>query len=189
MQAFPTHRINTGKTCRNSFQRKLYFQKKQFATQNGKYPQKTSGVQEMVLRNIAPREGTERRFTEYAQERVKIKKYSSPRGDGKFSSLSIGLKFSKLRNIAPREGTERINNLFTRHVFTLRNIAPREGTERVLKLDKESGEMIKKYSSPRGDGNKIAEVTLLIRLILRNIAPREGTETFLIALPVLSDVY
>ena len=142
MQAFPTHRINTGKTCRNSFQRKLYFQKKQFATQNGKYPQKTSGVQEMVLRNIAP-----------------------------------------------REGTERINNLFTRHVFTLRNIAPREGTERVLKLDKESGEMIKKYSSPRGDGNKIAEVTLLIRLILRNIAPREGTETFLIALPVLSDVY
>ena len=49
--------------------------------------------------------------------------------------------------------------------------------------------MIKKYSSPRGDGNKIAEVTLLIRLILRNIAPREGTETFLIALPVLSDVY
>ena len=37
--------------------------------------------------------------------------------------------------------------------------------------------MIKKYSSPRGDGNKIAEVTLLIRLILRNIAPREGTET------------
>lgn len=27
------------------------------------------------------------------------------------------------------------------------------GFTRVLKLDKESGEMIKKYSSPRGDGN------------------------------------
>ena len=109
LQAFPTHRINTGKTCRNSFQRKLYFQKKQFATQNGKYPQKTSGVQEMVLRNIAPREGTET------------------------ISFSSNLFTILLRNIAPREGTEtRIPDPSVLLRSVLRNIAPREGTETQL---------------------------------------------------------
>ena len=181
MQAFPTHRINTGKTCRNSFQRKLYFQKKQFATQNGKYPQKTSGVQEMVLRNIAPREGTEtttsifhvcgvlailrniapregtETFCHSATCHViglPIKKYSSPRGDGNISSFHVLHLLYKLRNIAPREGTE-----------TPVNTSYRRST------------LIKKYSSPRGDGNiKPVRVKVIPCTALRNIAPREGTE-------------
>ena len=63
--------------------------------------------------------------------------------------------------------------------FQLRNIAPREGTETVeMSVTGQVHVIIKKYSSPRGDGNAIAAHPFL-RLTgrLRNIAPREGTET------------
>ena len=135
---FPTHRINTGKTCRNSFQRKLYFQKKQFATQNGKYPQKTSGVQEMVLRNIAPREGTET-----------------------ITGCRCPVTDDVLRNIAPREGTETSSTVTSGVIsVVLRNIAPREGTETFRNFDKLIELSIKKYSSPRGDGNSNSSMSM-----------------------------
>ena len=185
MQAFPTHRINTGKTCRNSFQRKLYFQKKQFATQNGKNPQKTSGVQEMVLRNIAPREGTEslchifcanhssllrniapREGTEtpvntsYRRSTL-IKKYSSPRGDGNIKPVRVKvIPCTALRNIAPREGTE-IHIFTTNHsyLFIKKYSSPRGDGNEFFNLSFELFNRIKKYSSPRGDGNVLIQNT------------------------------
>ena len=62
---------------------------------------------------------------------------------------------SKLRNIAPREGTE--TNPTTEHRLVLL--------------------IVKKYSSPRGDGNEKRYTSPVGYSILRNIAPREGTET------------
>ena len=63
----------------------------------------------------------------------------------------------ELRNIAPREGTEIIYLTFLNQIFDrLRNIAPREGTEicKTELLILILFILIKKYSSPRGDGNK-----------------------------------
>ena len=181
MQAFPTHRINTGKTCRNSFQRKLYFQKKQFATQNGKYPQKTSGVQEMVLRNIAPREGTETNITAFQTSssellrniapregtetnpgkcfrqmvRCKIKKYSSPRGDGNVASGSATtLTLSIKKYSSPRgDGNNVFGCLKINYDFIKKYSSPRGDGNLPLFPSLRSVNRIKKYSSPRGDGN------------------------------------
>ena len=87
------------------------------------------------LRNIAPREGTETKRPVHSYH------------------------FLKLRNIAPREGTEtQTGHHMDYGNGLLRNIAPREGTETtllivfmVLKL------IIKKYNSPRGDGNLLPQ--------------------------------
>ena len=161
LQAFPTHRINTGKTCRNSFQRKLYFQKKQFATQNGKNPQKTSGVQEMVLRNIAPREGTETPVNTSYRRSTLIKKYSSPRGDGNIKPVRVKvIPCTALRNIAPREGTE-IHIFTTNHsyLFIKKYSSPRGDGNEFFNLSFELFNRIKKYSSPRGDGNVLIQNT------------------------------
>ena len=84
-----------------------------------------------------------------------------------------------LRNIAPREGTETVFLVSSAMLalLRLRNIAPREGTETVLSQPPERERCIKKYSSPRGDGNfKMGDLYDSVYK-LRNIAPREGTET------------
>ena len=61
--------------------------------------------------------------------------------------------------------------------MVLRNIAPREGTETHNKISIFFLHfIIKKYSSPRGDGNKALRA-FFASALLRNIAPREGTET------------
>ena len=157
LQAFPTHRINTGKTCRNSFQKKLYFQKKQFATQNGKYSQKTSGVQEMVLRNIAPREGTETNPGKCFRQmvRCKIKKYSSPRGDGNVASGSATtLTLSIKKYSSPRgDGNNVFGCLKINYDFIKKYSSPRGDGNLPLFPSLRSVNRIKKYSSPRGDGN------------------------------------
>ena len=54
--------------------------------------------------------------------------------------------------------------------------SPRGDGNEMADLGSDAGQGIKKYSSPRGDGNEDILPFKRIKPKLRNIAPREGTE-------------
>ena len=84
------------------------------------------------LRNIAPRQGTETRISDILHIFVfSIEKHSSPTGDGNNGLNQIQDCGYELRNIAPRQGTETMPCKLWLFLVKLRNIAPRQGTETI----------------------------------------------------------
>ena len=126
---------------------------------------------DFLLRNVAPRQGTETFF---------------------YQAYNSQLFHVKLRNVAPRQGTETPKgNLFLK-LFKgqLRNVAPRQGTETSRRIYGDThGIIIEKCSSPIGDGNCLSGDTIdTERPELRNVAPRQGTETFLYNYDIFIDI-
>ena len=129
-----------------------------------------------LLRNVAPRQGTETCQLAYPPCRPPpIEKCSSPIGDGNLhcnhhdifimiekcsSPIGDGNRISNilnsiisLRNVAPRQGTETFILLSSVLRLPLRNVAPRQGTETRNPRDERNDSKIEKCSSPIGDGN------------------------------------
>ena len=151
---FAAHGLNTGFVRIFYFPKRLHFNKITFPPQSPYSSQTGHGVAGMVLRNVAPRQGTETLITLYkAYTPVNIEKCSSPIGDGNSDHRNHSIFESRLRNVAPRQGTE---TLLTTNKLTyiLRNVAPRQGTETQQTFFlHNSRNNIEKCSSPIGDGN------------------------------------
>ena len=89
----------------------------------------------------------------------------------------------QLRNIAPREGTETKNNILSNTSLFIKKYSSPRGDGNTLTGSQPLPCHIKKYSSPRGDGNcEIPNLFARSLCVLRNIAPREGTETWEVVL-------
>ena len=177
---FATHGLNIGFVRIFYFPKRLHFNKITFPPQSPYSSQTGHGVAGMVLRNVAPRQGTEtfKKLLCFFVSIVIIEKCSSPIGDGNKISR-VHESYNELRNVAPRQGTETIiadntgkgvsgllRNVAPRqgtetiayHAFQrlsklLRNVAPRQGTETIRKYRYQSQQPIEKCSSPIGDGN------------------------------------
>ena len=175
---FAAHGLNAGFVRTFYFPKQLYFNEITFPPQSPYSSQTGHGVAGMVLRNVAPRQGTET-----------------------LNRAALSCK-ARLRNVAPRQGTETIIAVYQqRETATLRNVAPRQGTETLmvqlvnflLLIEKCSSPIgagndllsqafytlvsIEKCSSPIGDGNLCPSIAIITQVLLRNVAPRQGTET------------
>ena len=154
---FAAHGLNAGFVRTFYFPKQLYFNEITFPPQSPYSSQTGHGVAGMVLRNVAPRQGTEtfKHFFIYPAKNHSIEKCSSPIGDGNSTHCCVCYIKRQLRNVAPRQGTETIYELCIINCF----------------ID------IEKCSSPIGDGNLCPSIAIITQVLLRNVAPRQGTET------------
>ena len=158
---FAAHGLNTGFVRIFYFPKQLYFNEITFPPQSPYSSQTGHGVAGMVLRNVAPRQGTEIITVSH------------------FALLS-----TRLRNVAPRQGTEITDvelycipliekcsspigdgksiphMIYQLRHLTLRNVAPRQGTESMYTWFVAFFLFIEKCSSPIGDGKAIVSILL-----------------------------
>ena len=79
---FAAHGLNAGFVRTFYFPKQLYFNEITFPPQSPYSSQTGHGVAGMVLRNVAPRSGTETLFKTFLKKFYLIEKCSSPIGDG-----------------------------------------------------------------------------------------------------------
>ena len=88
-------------------------------------------INNLLLRNVVPRQGTETTWYSLHIDKLNIEKCSSPTGDGNYSAPVFLYCFIVLRNVVPRQGTETLILYYPVPYFC----------------------EIEKCSSPTGDGN------------------------------------
>ena len=82
------------------------------------------------MRNVVPRQGTEKEAIPLPRLSSLIEKCSSPTGDGNPEWKETPVTPEVLRNVVPRQGTEILNTQMLKSILVkLRNVVPRQGTE------------------------------------------------------------